>query len=87
VKIDRAANSASHGLGQIGKRKNNSLTYAEAILRSIPRLKASAADGTEDIGDSKTLAIAVQTPGEINDASIATTVVDKLEDKKNPLLD
>jgi hypothetical protein len=48
--------------------------------------KASAVDGTTVLGDSKTLAIAVETPSEINDASKTTNVVDKPEDKKNLFL-
>jgi hypothetical protein len=48
--------------------------------------KASTADGTGDIGESKALATAVETPSEINDASKTTNVVDKLEDRKNPFL-
>jgi hypothetical protein len=48
--------------------------------------KASAVDGTTVLGDSKTLAIAVETPSEINDASKTANVVDKPEDKKNLFL-
>ncbi|KAK1662699.1 hypothetical protein QYE76_050858 [Lolium multiflorum] len=48
--------------------------------------KVSAVDGTEDIGDSKTLATIVQAPGEINNAAATTNVVNKPEDEKNPFL-
>ena len=48
--------------------------------------KISAADGTTVLEDSKTLAIAVETPTAINDASITFNAVDKPEDKKNPFL-
>jgi hypothetical protein len=48
--------------------------------------KTSADDGIAVLGDIKTLAIAVETPTAINDASKTANVVDKPEDKKNPFL-
>ncbi|KAK1610947.1 hypothetical protein QYE76_034620 [Lolium multiflorum] len=48
--------------------------------------KASAVDSTVVLRDGKTLAIAVETPSEVNDASKTANVVDKPEDKKNPFL-
>ncbi|KAK1684257.1 hypothetical protein QYE76_045105 [Lolium multiflorum] len=46
--------------------------------------KTSAVDGKAVLEESKTLAVAVETPTIINDASKTANVVDKPEDKKNP---
>jgi hypothetical protein len=59
---------------------------AEASAAKASAAKGSAVDGTEDIGDSKTLATIAQTPGEINNAAATTNVVKKPEDEKNPFL-
>ncbi|KAK1662265.1 hypothetical protein QYE76_050424 [Lolium multiflorum] len=48
--------------------------------------KTSAVDGKAVLEESKTLAVAVETPTIINDASKTANVVDKPEDKKNPSL-
>ena len=58
----------------------------EALAAEASAAKASAVDDTEDLGDSKTLATIVQTPGEINNAAATTNVVKKPEDEKNPFL-
>jgi hypothetical protein len=56
------------------------------LAPEVSAVKASAVDGTTVIGESKTLAIAVKTPSEINDTSITANVVDKPKDKKNLFL-
>jgi hypothetical protein len=63
----------------------------EASAAEAPATKASAEDGIEGTGNSKTLAITAQTPGEINNAAATTSMAkkseDAVEDEKNPFLD
>jgi hypothetical protein len=70
------------------KKKSADLALeAPAVQTSAAQVsaaKASAVDDAEDIGGSKTLTIAAQIPGEVDDASKNTNTVTKPEDEKNP---
>jgi hypothetical protein len=63
----------------------------EASAAKASAAKVSAVADAEDIGGSKTLTIAAQTPGEINNAAATTSMAkkseDAVEDEKNPFLD
>jgi hypothetical protein len=49
--------------------------------------KGSAVDGTEGLGESKTLATTAQTPDETSNAAAITNAEKKPEEEKNPFLD
>jgi hypothetical protein len=74
---------------EIKKKPANLAPEAPAAKASAE--KVSAVADAEDIGGSKTLTIAAQTPGEINNAAAITSMTkkseDALEDEKNPFLD
>ena len=49
--------------------------------------KGSAVDGTEGLGERKTLATTAQTPDETSNAAAITNAEKKPEEEKNPFLD